>query len=149
MMQFHRIPVIAAAVAAAATVALSAPPANASPARSTQAVVSDSPARPSLTYATNAWWVSGPYGATLKISPSGIARAIGTSVAKRVMNNALSIAGWPPYSTAVYNSMFEQLECHLFLGVKTPYDLDTWRPSVSWATELHDLCNPGYPHATL
>jgi hypothetical protein len=30
-----------------------------------------------------------------------------------------------------------------------PYDLDTWRPSVSWATELHDLCNPGYPHATL
>jgi hypothetical protein len=149
MMQFHRIPVIAAAVAATATVALSALPANASPTRSTQAVASDSPARPSLTYATNAWWVSGPYGATLRITPSGIAQNIGTPAAKGVMNNAIGIAGWPPYSQAVYNSMFEQLECHLFFEFKTPFDLDTWRPSVSWATELHDLCNPGYPHATL
>ena len=50
------------------------------------------------------------------------------------------------YSLAVYNSLMEQLECHLFLLVKKPYNLDTWRPSVSWLTELKDLCNPGYPH---
>lgn len=58
------------------------------------------------------------------------------------MNNALQIAGWPPYSSYVYQSMFEQLQCHLLVRLKTPYDLDAWRPVVSWVTEIRDLCNP-------
>lgn len=136
-MRFHRISATIAALAAAATLVLSAVPAGAAP------------ARPSLTYATNAWWVYGKYGATLRITPSGIAQAIGPPAAQGIMNNALSIAGWPPFSNSVYNSMMEQLECHLILRIKTPYDLDSWRPSVSWATEIHDECNPGYPHDTL
>jgi Protein of unknown function (DUF2599) len=148
-MRFHRIPATIAALAAAATLVLSALPAVASPVLSTQTVSHNLSARPSLKYATNAWWVYGPYGATLRITPSGIAQTIGPSAAQGIMNNALSIAGWPPYSQSVYNSMFEQLECHLLWRFKTPYDLDTWRPSVSWATEIHDECNPGYPHDTL
>ena len=122
-MQFHRIPTIIATLAAAATLVLSAVPASASsaqPAQSAQPGVHNSPALPSLTYATNAWWVSGQYGATLRIMPSGIARVMGISAAQGVMNNALEIAGMPPYSPAVYNSLMEQLECHLFLAIKRP-----------------------------
>jgi Protein of unknown function (DUF2599) len=128
---------------------LAAAPANAATASSSSAAETAAHAELSLTYATNAWWVYGPYGATLRITPSGVAQALGTSAAQGIMNNALGIAGWPPYSQSVYNSMFEQLQCHLLWRFKTPYDLDTWRPSVSWATEVHDECNPGYPPGTL
>jgi hypothetical protein len=95
-----------------------------------------------LTYAENAWWVDSPYGATLSITPSGVAQAIGISAASGVWNNALQIAPFRPYSPAVYSSMFEQLQCHLLYRFKTPFHLDTWRPSVSWAAELRDRCNP-------
>jgi Protein of unknown function (DUF2599) len=100
------------------------------------------PMHPDLTYATSAQWLNRPQGGTLSITPSGIAQAIGIPAATGVMNNALSIAGFRPYSQAVYNSLFEQLQCHLFFKFKTPYNLDTWRPSVSWAYELAKLCNP-------
>jgi hypothetical protein len=97
----------------------------------------------SFTYAVRASWVRGPNGLTLKITPSGFARYIGLSAAKGVMNNAISIAGWPPLSQSVYNSMFEQLQCHMaFDTYKPTYDLDAWRPSVSWAAEVRDWCNP-------
>jgi hypothetical protein len=96
-----------------------------------------------LTYARNAWWTNRPpYGATLSITPSGVAQAIGISAASGVWNNALSIAGVRPYTSAAYKSMFEQLQCHLLFRFKTPFNLDTWRPSVSWAAELRDRCNP-------
>ncbi len=94
------------------------------------------------TYATSAHWIAHPQGATLSITPSGWAQAVGISAASGVMSNALGIAGWRPYSLAVYNSLFEQLQCHLLFRFKTPYNLDTWRPSVSWSTELASRCNP-------
>ena len=87
--------------------------------------------------------MNGPYGSTLSITPNG---TYGIGSAQAILNEALSIAGQPPYSPAVYSSLMEQLECHLALVVKKPYNLDTWRPSVSWIIELKDLCNPGYPH---
>jgi hypothetical protein len=34
---------------------------------------------------------------------------------------------------------------HLCFRLKTPYDLDTWRPVVPKATLLKTLCNPGPP----
>jgi hypothetical protein len=142
-MQARRISAAIAALATVATVAVSALPANASPLASNQTSAGNLTTQPSLTYATNAWWVYGPYGGTLRITPSGVAQAIGLSAAQGIMNNALQIAGWPPYSQSVYNSMFEQLQCHLLVRFKTPYDLDSWRPSVSWATEVYDECNPG------
>src|SRR5665213_3110513 len=68
------------------------------------------PMHPDLTYATSAQWLNRPQGGTLSITPSGIAQAIGIPAATGVMNNALSIAGFRPYSQAVYNSLFEQLQ---------------------------------------
>jgi hypothetical protein len=94
------------------------------------------------TYARNAWWITRPLGQTLRITPSRWAQVEGISAASGVMSNTIRIAGWPAYSNAVYKSMFEQLQCHLLVRLKTPYDLDTWRPSVSFATEVKDKCNP-------
>jgi Protein of unknown function (DUF2599) len=141
-MQFHRIrTAITTALAAVAIIGVCAAPASASPAQSGRPA-----AAASQTYVVSASWVTGQYGTTLTITPTNLTRLEGITAAGNVMGEALSIAGMPPYSPAVYNSLMEQLECHLFLLIKTPYNLDTWRPSVSWATELKDLCNPGYPH---
>ncbi|HEV2639181.1 MAG TPA: DUF2599 domain-containing protein [Actinocrinis sp.] len=105
-------------------------------------VVTQAAPAQALTYAVSAHWVNNPLGGTLSIIPTGIAQTIGISAATGVWNNALGMAGVRPYSTAVYNSLFEQLQCHLFFRFKTPFNLDTWRPSVSWAAELADKCNP-------
>jgi hypothetical protein len=141
---------LAAGLAVPAAMAASPASASALSAAHTASPGAVQSVRPSFTYAVNAWWSPSVYGNTLKIDPSGFARAVGISAAQGVMNNALSIAGWPPYSQSVYNSMFEQLQCHMSLApYKSTYDLDTWRPSVSWVTEIHDDCNPGYPGGTL
>lgn len=137
-MQFNRIRVTIAALATLATIGVCATPASASPAQ---------PARPSVSssaHVASATWVNTPYGATLSIMPNA---TYGVDSAQAVLDEALSIAGMPPYSSAVYNSLMEQLECHMSALFKKPYDLDTWRPSVSWSTEILDSCNPGYPHA--
>src|SRR5476649_2163896 len=82
------------------------------------AAAQPTPIHPGLTYATSAQWLNRPQGGTLSITAIGIPAATG------VMNSALSIAGFRPYSQAVYNSLFEQLQCHLFYTFKTPYNLD-------------------------
>jgi FtsP/CotA-like multicopper oxidase with cupredoxin domain len=94
----------------------------------------------STSLVASAQWTNG--GKTLSIMPTLLARTYGESAAAPMMNDALSIAGKRSYSSAVYDSLLEQLECHLFLMVKVPYNLDTWRPSVPWITELAKLCNP-------
>ena len=96
--------------------------------------------RATFTYATSAQWING--GATLSITPSGFAQAVGIPAAQGVWNNAMALAGSRYLTWAQYNSMMEQLQCHLYFVFKTPYNLDTWRPSVSWPDELYRRCNP-------
>lgn len=100
--------------------------------------------RPAGWWAANAWWTWRPaYGGwTLSIAPTGLAQAWGTGATSRVWSDALSIAGMKPLSSYAYNSMYEQLECHLWFTFKTPYNLDSWRPQVAWWYELYRLCNP-------
>jgi hypothetical protein len=98
------------------------------------------PARATFTYATSAQWING--GQTLSITPSGFARALGIPAAQGVWNNAMSLAGSRYLTWAQYDSMMEQLRCHLYFVVKTPYNLDKWRPSVAWWYELYTKCNP-------
>jgi uncharacterized protein DUF2599 len=104
--------------------------------------VQTAPSASALTYTENAWWTTGPLGATLHVTPSGAAQAIGISAAEAMWAKALEIAGTPPYSREVYDSLYEQLQCHLVIRLKTPYNLDTWRPKVPWPDELRAQCNP-------
>ena len=83
----------------------------------TTAMLSSRTAEPAsaATYADKASWVTSALGDTLRIDPSPLARTLGIAAARGVMNNALSLAGEPPYSSAIYASLFEQLQCHLAL----------------------------------
>ena len=108
---------------------------------------SGQPASFTLRYAQSAVWIDepiyGPLGATLRVTPTSTARKLGLIAAYGTWNNSLAIAGVRPYSKAVYDSLYEQLECHLvFAAYKSVYNLDAWRPKVSWATEIHSRCNP-------
>jgi hypothetical protein len=101
---------------------------------------SATPTRATFTYATSAQWING--GKTLSITPSGFAQTLGIPAAQGVWNNAMALAGSRYLTWAQYDSMMEQLRCHLYFVFKTPYNLDTWRPSVSWWYELYTRCNP-------
>ncbi len=94
-------------------------------------------------WAANAWWWWNPAGGwTLSITPTGLAQAWGTQATSRVWNDALAIAGTRRLSSYAYSSLYEQLKCHLWYTFKTPYNLDSWRPVVSWWYQLHTGCNP-------
>ena len=94
-------------------------------------------------YVTNAWWSTGPLGTTLHVIPTVYGGDHGIIGASAMMAQAIKIAGSQPYSSAVYASLFEQLQCHLVVILKIPYNLDTWRPNVPFATEVAHRCNPG------
>lgn len=93
-------------------------------------------------WARNAWWWWNGGGWTLSITPSGLAQSLGTAATNNVWNDALAIAGRRSLSSQAYSSMYEQLQCHLWYHFKTPFNLDSWRPVVSWWYELYRGCNP-------
>jgi hypothetical protein len=96
----------------------------------------------STQYVQSAEWLNLPRGETLRIMPTTYARVRSVAAASQVLADALKIAGAPPYNNAVYNNLLVQLQCHLVLALKVPYDLDTWRPSMSLPLEIRHLCNP-------
>lgn len=101
---------------------------------------SAAPTRTMFTYATSAQWING--GTTLSITPTGFAQSLGTPAAQGVWNNAMALAGSRYLTWAQYDSMMQQLRCHLYYVFKTPFNLDTWRPLVSWWYQLYTGCNP-------
>jgi hypothetical protein len=111
-----------------------------------------SPAQASTSLVQKAAWIRS--GETLSVTPTAWARFVAVvnssdgnvnrnaSNAKVMLGDALSMAGFRPYSPKIYDSMREQLQCHLDLAVKTPYNLDVGRPLVPYSEELRKLCNP-------
>ncbi|HMI99000.1 MAG TPA: DUF2599 domain-containing protein [Gaiellaceae bacterium] len=93
-------------------------------------------------WARNAWWSWHRAGWTLSVTPSGLAQSWGTASTSRVWRDALAIAGRRSLRSRAYSSLYEQLQCHLWYTFKTPYNLDSWRPVVSWSYELYRRCNP-------
>lgn len=105
--------------------------------------IAPAPEASAASYAVSARWVDHGGGrSTLSIVPTGYAQVVGLSAASGVWNNALSMVPFRPYSPAVFNSLYIQLQCHLVFRLKTPYNLDTWRPAVPLATAIAKKCNP-------
>lgn len=141
----YRFMAVVALIAATSVTSLAVPSATAETAAPAASISSpEIPASPASEWVDSAQWVPGgpPGQETLSIMPTLLARASGTLATDAVMTDAVQMAGLHPWNSAVYASLKEQLECHLYLAVKVPYNLDTWRPSVPWLTELADLCNP-------
>jgi hypothetical protein len=90
-------------------------------------------------------------GYTLHVEMTACGRATAALHPKPIFDEAVSDAtrlpngqhkGWDPSP----GSLFEQFECHAFSGVaplvKGTWNLDAWRPQVSWAQEVREKCNP-------
>jgi Protein of unknown function (DUF2599) len=89
-------------------------------------------------------------GYTLHVHPSGCGRATAALDPHTAFDQAIAKAthipqgqhkGWDPNP----GSLFEQFECHARSGialVKSSWNLDAWRPEVSWVTEIREKCNP-------
>jgi hypothetical protein len=95
----------------------------------------------------NAHWGWRDGGWTLFVSPTGWARANGGGY-------AVGVAGWnelySKYKNAGLNTnlggMKDQFICHQqFAFYKSTYNLDEWRPDVSYAATVAAGCNPGGP----
>lgn len=93
------------------------------------------------------WVYKYPYGFTLKVSPTGWARA-------NAGNYGVGILGWyelyKKYRNHGLNTnlggMRDQYVCHQqFASVKPTWNLDEWRPNVSYRQTVTAACNPGKP----
>jgi Protein of unknown function (DUF2599) len=92
-------------------------------------------------------------GYTLHVEMTACGRATAWANPKAVFNDAVaSASGRPQGKGSTWDpnpgSMFEQFECHargLPAVVKGTWNLDSWRPQVSWVTEIRERCNPAPP----
>jgi hypothetical protein len=90
--------------------------------------------------------INAPYGWTLSIMPSRCGRTTGIVAAQAMLDEAVRETaehGWKPVVSR--KSMYWQLVCHLDAVIKTPYNLDAWRPDVGRLKTLRARCNPGPP----
>jgi hypothetical protein len=134
-----RRPVLLALAATAAVVSAAAIPSSA-------AATANSPASINHTATwdlVNAWWSNA--GATLSLIPNAAGASLATVDAKRLLNDAINLAGARTFQTSVYNSLWNQLRCHSYFGWRkaTPqWNLDTWRPDVGFWSTVFKRCNP-------
>jgi hypothetical protein len=94
----------------------------------------------------NAWWFWNPAGGySLAVMPNAAGRSVAAYDARRVFNDAVSMAGVWPFSPSVYNSLYNQFRCHAYfywLRNKLQWNLDTWRPDVGFWSTVAAQCNP-------
>lgn len=93
---------------------------------------------------SSATWYRASQGWTLKVSPTGWARVFGG-------NYLVGVAGWNELYAKYRNrglntnlgGMKDQYICHQqAAALKPTWNLDEWRPNVSYAATVAALCNP-------
>ncbi len=100
---------------------------------------------------SRAVWAHGWAGWTLKVYPSVCGRLTAAVDPRAVFDQAIDTAAAPAGEPARWDpdagSMYEQFRCHAWGAqivdpTKPSWNLDTWRPLVSWSTEIRYACNP-------
>jgi hypothetical protein len=98
------------------------------------------------------WRFTSGWGWTLSVTPTAWARANCCGA----QSGVAASAGWDElyskYKNAGLNTnlggMRDQYICHFqFAAFKSTWNLDEWRPDVSYADTVAALCNPGQPSA--
>ena len=75
---------------------------------------------------------------TLVVRPSRCGRTIAVTEPGRVLDAAVAIAGGGATKT-----LRDQLRCHaVFAGFKRDWNLESYRPVVSWPDLIATACNP-------
>jgi hypothetical protein len=99
-------------------------------------------------YITSASWTHPPEGYRLVVSPSLFGRNHALDNPPRALHEALKAAGHTPFrmTKKIRDSLTKQLRCHAeFAPTKTTWDLEQWRPDVSYDDFIGAFCNPGKP----
>jgi len=95
----------------------------------------------------HATWTHVAQGWRIIVTPSACGRVAAPAHPQTAFAQAIAGAappagrphGWDPSP----GSLLEQLRCHAdFAADKPTWDLEAWRPQVSWLQEILDLCNP-------
>jgi hypothetical protein len=93
---------------------------------------------------SSATWSYSSSGWTMKVSPTAWARTWGTSS----LSYSVGVAGWTELSSAYYvgtnpGGFQDQYICHQqYAFFKNTWNLDEWRPDVSYAATVAAACNP-------
>jgi hypothetical protein len=105
--------------------------------------------RPKIpSYISAAHWTHPIEGYRLHVTPSIYGRNHALDNPGRALTEAVGAAGKPPLrlTARVRDSLTKQLRCHAeFAATKPEWDLETWRPDVSYQAFVYALCNPGRP----
>jgi hypothetical protein len=144
--------VVAAAVIAVAVTALllrhtgTSAAADRPPVRaSTAAAAPTAPAPRPRSLVRRARWQRTSQGFRLRVQPSTYGRRHAVGAAATALAEAISAAGREPVSLAASQrqALTRQLRCHAeFATTKPRWDLEAWRPDVSYAQTIIALCNP-------
>lgn len=99
-------------------------------------------------YISGAYWTHPAEGYRIVVSPTDFGRNHTLDNPPRGLSEALKAAGHTPFrlTPKIRDSLTKQLRCHAeFAPTKTTWDLEQWRPDVSYDDFIAALCNPGTP----
>jgi hypothetical protein len=112
---------------------------------STPAATPTRPASPPRSLVRNARWQRTSQGLRLRVQPSSYGRRHAVDAAATALAEAIAAAGPESLSLAASQrqALTRQLRCHAeFAATKPRWDLEAWRPDVSYAHTILALCNP-------
>ena len=97
------------------------------------ALAAPPPCQPVVTSAT---WNAG----RLYVAPSRCGRRVAADHPRRVFRAAIAVGG---QGAPNRRSLYRQFRCHvIFAPAKRTWNLETWRPYVSWPEMILTGCNP-------
>lgn len=99
-------------------------------------------------YISGATWTHPPEGYRIVVDPSLFGRNHALDNPPRALAEALKAASPTPFTMTrkIRDSLTKQLRCHAeFAATKPRWDLEQWRPDVSYDDFVFALCNPGRP----
>lgn len=90
-------------------------------------------------------WEQTTQGFRLRVRPSSYGRSHALSAPSRALTEAIAAAGRTRVRLTLTQrqAMTRQLQCHAeFAATKPRWDLESWRPDVSYTSTVLALCNP-------
>jgi hypothetical protein len=99
-------------------------------------------------YISKAYWTHPAEGYRIVVSPTLFGRNHASDNPPLALHEALKAAGHTPFhlTPKIRASLTKQLRCHAeFAATKDTWDLEQWRPDVSYDDFIGAFCNPGKP----
>jgi hypothetical protein len=99
-------------------------------------------------YIKGAYWTHPPEGYRIVVDPTLFGRNHASDNPPRALAEALADAKPAPFhmTPKIRDSLTKQMRCHAeFAQTKDRWDLEQWRPDISYDGFIAAFCNPGKP----